>query len=73
MSIQKDIWVRCDKCGDSDFASHTAKQARAEARKYGWKNHGDIDLCPTCASKLCDKVVDAIRKPHTLTVLPPPC
>ncbi len=52
MSIQKDVWVKCDECGDMGFASHTSEQARREARKNGWVFRSGKDYCPNCAPTL---------------------
>lgn len=57
MSIRKDVWVRCDKCSETGFASHTSKQARREARKYGWVFRNGKDYCPNCAPT--KRVLDA--------------
>lgn len=51
MSIQKDVWVRCDGCAENGFASHTSKQARREARENGWVFRSGKDYCPNCAPK----------------------
>ena len=49
MSIAKDIWIKCDDCGDMQFASHTAKQARLDAGENGWVRRNNKDFCPRCA------------------------
>jgi hypothetical protein len=49
MSIQKAVWVRCDECGEAGFASHTATQARREARENGWVFRNGKDYCKSCA------------------------
>lgn len=49
--IIKDVWVKCDGCGTSDGASFTAKQARCEVKRIGWKRIAGKDYCPHCAPK----------------------
>lgn len=49
MSILKDVWVKCDGCGETGFASLTSKQARREARENGWVFSSGKDYCPNCA------------------------
>lgn len=50
MSIIKDVWVRCDGCGERAFPSHTAEQARKEAKGSGWIRKEGMDFCPMCVS-----------------------
>lgn len=55
MSIVKDIWVKCDKCGEGAFPSRTLKQTRIEANQNGWVRIGSKDFCPKCIpeKKIC--------------------
>ena len=51
MSLNVQVNVTCDGCRESyDDACWTGQQARAEARKDGWRVSlpGGRDLCPTC-------------------------
>lgn len=56
MSIRKDVWVCCDNCGECAFPSHTAKQARSEAKELGgWIHWNGKDFCPACKDKMIVK------------------
>lgn len=57
MSIQRDVWVTCDDCHNSEFAEGNATDAEARkiVREQGWKRVRRItdmlDLCPACYEK----------------------
>ncbi len=48
MSIRKEVWVQCDSCQETAFASRTARIARSEAKRNGWVRIDDKDLCWRC-------------------------
>jgi len=52
MSFVKDVYVRCDQCGDCEFASPTGTQARREAQQLGgWKMIDGKDYCSRCVAQ----------------------
>ena len=52
MSFVKEVYVRCDQCGDCEFASPTGTQARREAQQMGgWKMIDGKDYCSRCAAE----------------------
>lgn len=49
--IEKWLQYHCDGCGDTDqhlVPNESAKQARQEMKKRGWKNYGRLDYCKSC-------------------------
>lgn len=48
MSIVKDYLIRCDNCGNYDYTSISAKEARETAKRMGWVRRNRKDYCPYC-------------------------
>lgn len=44
-------YVMCDECGNPAELADNAKEARAEARRQGFKHMGQRDICRECISK----------------------
>lgn len=53
MTASSLVTVFCDGCGQWEDASvgDTAREARAGARRAGWRIRRGEDLCPRCARK----------------------
>lgn len=51
MSVRFDVWIKCDRCGETVFCDGniSATRARQIAKAAGWRpstSHGDH--CPAC-------------------------
>lgn len=56
MSTRVTYSITCDRCGETDWWSHSEEQARQEARSGGWVRQREttgrvIDLCRCCAER----------------------
>lgn len=65
MGIRFDVWISCNKCGETVFCDGniSATHARQIAKAAGWRpsaSHGD--LCPACVERR-SKPVESIAPP----------